>query len=91
MFIYIHVCLIVHLSLLLLFGCIVDCKVITWRPYEECSVDCGMGRQCRVPDITKPAENGGEECPEIDCKTCEGTRCPGQSQNITDIFSKGGV
>ena len=68
--------------------CIVDCKVITWGPYEECSVDCGMGRQCRVPDIIEPAENGGEECPEIDCKTCEGTRCPGQSQNMTDIISK---
>lgn len=41
-----------------------DCLVGKWGPWTECSASCGRGLKMRRREITRPASNGGNPCPE---------------------------
>jgi hypothetical protein len=41
----------------------VDCILSEWSDWSPCSVSCGIGRQEKIREIMREAQNGGLPCP----------------------------
>ena len=58
-------------------SCPVDCTVSSWSLWTSCSKTCGDGEHIRTRSETRPAQFGGEACPELtDAETCTDGQCP---------------
>jgi len=57
-------------------SCKQDCEVSGWSNWGQCSATCGGGVQQRTRTVTKPAQNGGKQCPALtDTQTCNTQTC----------------
>ena len=60
----------------------VDCEVSGWSTSGTCTKKCGSGTQTRTRQITKPAENGGKQCPSLsDSHACNTQACSSNENN----------
>lgn len=61
-----------------------DC-VVTWGPWQSCSVFCGGGTQVRFAQISVPASNGGA-CKTIEEIPCNTGMCTTATYNCTQVW-----
>ena len=55
--------------------CPVDCNVIEWNTWSECSKKCGRGTRTRTPKRVEEPKFGGARCPDKETAECTGIEC----------------
>ena len=58
-------------------GCPVNCTVLPWSEWSDCSVTCGVGSESRDRKVLTKPSNGGKECPDLEeTRECQQPGCP---------------
>ena len=65
----------------------VDCQVSEWRPWGQCSRECGGGTQSRSRTIVVEPSSGGGQCPSLkDQKPCNTHSCSRSLPGYIQVF-----